>query len=261
MNTGIQDAYNLAWKLSLVIAGAASESLLDSYQAERLPVAAAVLSGGPDLTTRAVTLRNPVSQQIRNQLLSLLSGFDLIQRRISREISELGVNYRKSPIVAEDRLPIPQFHLLSQSAVEASALDYLDFGAAPRPGDRAPDVIFSSAESKHLFDLLQGTQHTLLLFSGSNPTNDVYRGLEAAGTLIQHYDKWITVHLIVPSRPAIDDLQWNSSLLLDAEGALHHRYGAGSECLYLIRPDGYIGYRSQPLDTDKLLAYLKRLFI
>ncbi len=44
MNTGIQDAYNLAWKLALVIGGAASEKLLDGYEAERRPVGADVVA-------------------------------------------------------------------------------------------------------------------------------------------------------------------------------------------------------------------------
>ena len=44
MNTGIQDAYNLAWKLALVVQGAAPESLLDSYEAERRPVGADVVA-------------------------------------------------------------------------------------------------------------------------------------------------------------------------------------------------------------------------
>ena len=44
MNTGLQDAYNLAWKLALVIGGHAAEGLLDSYEAERLPVARRLLA-------------------------------------------------------------------------------------------------------------------------------------------------------------------------------------------------------------------------
>src|SRR5437773_12524230 len=52
MNTGLQDAYNLAWKLALVVSGRAGEALLDSYEAERLPVAKRLLS----TTDRAFSL-------------------------------------------------------------------------------------------------------------------------------------------------------------------------------------------------------------
>jgi hypothetical protein len=50
-------------------------------------------------------------------------------------------------------------------------------------------------------------------------------------------------------------------VLLDPEGEIHQRYGARSECLYLIRPDGHVGYRGQPADGDKLLAYLETIFV
>ena len=49
-------------------------------------------------------------------------------------------------------------------------------------------------------------------------------------------------------------------MLLDADGALHSLYGARTESLYLIRPDGYVGFRSQPADEDPLLDYLRTVF-
>jgi hypothetical protein len=56
-----------------------------------------------------------------------------------------------------------------------------------------------------------------------------------------------------------DGLPADFPVVLDSHKALHHRYGACAECLYLIRPDGYIGYRCQPADGDKLNAYLSAL--
>jgi hypothetical protein len=49
-------------------------------------------------------------------------------------------------------------------------------------------------------------------------------------------------------------------VVCDGESAVHQRYGARSECAYLIRPDGYVGYRAQPADGDKLIAYLETIF-
>src|SRR5262249_27246310 len=63
MNTGIQDAYNLAWKLALVHRGKAPDSLLDSYEAERQAVAKALLASTDALTRgleRFVGLRHPL---------------------------------------------------------------------------------------------------------------------------------------------------------------------------------------------------------
>ena len=46
--------------------------------------------------------------------------------------------------------------------------------------------------------------------------------------------------------------------LIDPDLALHKRYGAGTQTLYLIRPDGYVGFRSQPADGDALIAHLAK---
>ena len=50
------------------------------------------------------------------------------------------------------------------------------------------------------------------------------------------------------------------SPLLDPDADLEKRYAATTECVYLVRPDGYIGYRSQPADESKLMDYLKSIF-
>src|SRR5262249_12963868 len=69
----------------------------------------------------------------------------------------------------------------------------------------------------------------------------------------------ITTHVIVPvdvSQTAHRD----GSVLLDPDCALHDRFGARLECLYLVRPDGYIGYRAQPVAPTRLSQYLDRIF-
>jgi 2-polyprenyl-6-methoxyphenol hydroxylase-like FAD-dependent oxidoreductase len=53
MNTGMQDSYNLGWKLALVATGAAPQTLLDSYEAERRPIAQAIACSGDDAEARA----------------------------------------------------------------------------------------------------------------------------------------------------------------------------------------------------------------
>jgi hypothetical protein len=60
----------------------------------------------------------------------------------------------------------------------------------------------------------------------------------------------------------INDLQRLSiPILFDCEYAFYNQYEMGSELLYLIRPDGYIAYRSQPADSERLLNYLRNIFI
>jgi hypothetical protein len=50
------------------------------------------------------------------------------------------------------------------------------------------------------------------------------------------------------------------SVLRDPDSYLHHRFGATHSCAYIIRPDGYVGYRSMPVDTDALLSSLRKTF-
>ncbi len=250
MNTGIQEACNLAWKLGLVHAGVARdpEGLLDSYDAERRPIALDVLRG-TDLATRAVTLRNPLLESLRNRLASFLSEFDFVRQRVSVGISELGVNYRRSPIVAEDRPGAMGLHAFP----------------GPRAGDRVPDVALDPAANDgtaRLFDRLRGTGHHLLLFEGDRPSADVHEKLGAlARQVCDRAGAWIEPQLVIgaASRPA--SLSWDGRVVLDVDRSLHHRFGAGAACLYLTRPDGYVGYRSEAVDAERLWAYLDRIFV
>jgi 2-polyprenyl-6-methoxyphenol hydroxylase-like FAD-dependent oxidoreductase len=261
MNTGIQDAYNLAWKLGLVAAGAAGEALLDSYNAERRPVATDVLRG-TDWLTRVVTLRSPVGEAIRNHLAATLSEFEFVQRRATQGLSELRVGYRGSPIVAEDRASLVRSLWPAGHGPGLGA--YLDFGAAPHPGDRVPDVPLHPASGggpSRLFEVLHGPRHKLLTFEGASRPDDFRGRMEAiAGLVRDRFANLIDPFIVIHSDAPTEALPAGLAPLSDSSGLLHRRFGAGSDCLYLIRPDGYVGYRAQPADADRLDAYLRRLF-
>ena len=61
--------------------------------------------------------------------------------------------------------------------------------------------------------------------------------------------------------PDLADASAAGRVWLDPGGELHARYGAGAECLYAIRPDGYVGFRSQPADLTALERGLERVLI
>src|SRR5215218_9665309 len=92
MNTGIQDAANLAWKLALAVGGLAPGSLLDSYERERRPVAKGVVST-TDRLTRLATVRSPLLRRLRNALLPLAGRAGRLPRRLAKNLSELDVAY------------------------------------------------------------------------------------------------------------------------------------------------------------------------
>lgn len=99
MNTGIQDGYNLAWKLALQLQGVAAPGLLDSFQEERLPVARAVLHG-TDTATYLMITRNSPLRFVRDHLLLRLAGLGVVQEMMVQRASELRINYRHSPLSA-----------------------------------------------------------------------------------------------------------------------------------------------------------------
>ena len=133
MNTGLQDAYNLAWKLALVVKGRASETLLDSYEAERLPVARRLLS----TTDRAFTMLvsdSWLAEIFRTRIIARFAAFAMTFERAKklafRTISQTGIAYPNSPLsqtlaglpegapVAGERFPWLQLRLRAKGPVE-----------------------------------------------------------------------------------------------------------------------------------------------
>jgi 4,5-epoxidase len=99
MNTGLGDAENLAWKLALVESGRAGHALLDTYQAERRPVATGVLRGTSSMT--GVMLgRNPAERLVRDHVVVPLMNRSFVQRLIAEASSQLRVSYRRGPLGA-----------------------------------------------------------------------------------------------------------------------------------------------------------------
>jgi len=101
MNTGMQDAFNLAWKLALVCRGHCAESpLLDSYSVERSAVGDQVLAGAGRLTAVAI-MRGKVKQSIRNHVAALAFGLAPVRRRIANAMTEISIGYPKGPLTAK----------------------------------------------------------------------------------------------------------------------------------------------------------------
>jgi len=154
MNTGLQDSYNLAWKLALVVSGRADAALLDSYEAERLPVARRLLS----TTDRAFSLfvsDSWLAGLFRTRVLAKIVGFamglDRARKLAFRTISQTGIRYRKSAL-SETLAGLPE--------------------AAPHGGDRFPWVRLKFAANgpvEDLFGRLDDTRFNLIVIGQTTP--------------------------------------------------------------------------------------------
>jgi 2-polyprenyl-6-methoxyphenol hydroxylase-like FAD-dependent oxidoreductase len=101
MNTGLQDVWNLAWKVDLVVRGKADERILDSYTMERRPVIRNVIAT-TDFITRAMGTASKPAQLLRNVALPIVARISAFQRRFVGRLSELDISYRGSPLVVGD---------------------------------------------------------------------------------------------------------------------------------------------------------------
>jgi hypothetical protein len=254
MNIGIQDAYNLAWKLALVLRGHAGEPLLASYEPERRRVDEGVV----DLTHRAttiVTLRNPVLQALRNTVVRIAGRLDAVQQRMLAMVSQIEHHYRDSPIVAESW---SMDRRVAGFTPPATSDDLV-------PGERVPDfplLRVATGASTSLYASLSGTDHHLLLFTGVYPDADELARLRRVVALVaRDYRELVEVHLVRGPGEAPAGLPEAVSQLVDRELRMHDAFGAGRASLYLVRPDGYVGFRNQPVDADVVARYLAGILV
>ncbi|MFF4554837.1 FAD-dependent monooxygenase [Streptomyces sp. NPDC001422] len=221
MNTGIQDAWNLAWKLALAIEGGTHSSLLAaSYDAERRPV-------GEEVVERTVRHAGQGVQADASDPATLML----------RE-AQLLVGYRGSPIV-----------------------DPESPGPAPQPGDRAPDCAGLAAPVAtyplRLYDVLRDREHVLLLYGDTDRDGDgVGQLVDLARDLTR--DR-VDVCVILPSEARPD--AGGPPVYVDTLGEFARLYAVPDRATaFLIRPDGYLAARLCPPTVSGLTAALARPF-
>jgi hypothetical protein len=222
MNTGLQDAHNLAWKLSLATRGLARPALLDSYSDERRPVGLDVVES----TTRA--MNNVLAQQ------TALPGM--------RE-TQLLVGYRDSAIVADECPQLPP--------------------ELPAPGDRVPDPGGLTHEyvghPVRLHQRIGRGRHTLVGYVDTQGARlnaqfagfaDGYRALhEALGSA--------AAALLIAAPGCVPPRDEAIAVLTDTAGAFAAAFGAPGGTVWIMRPDGYIGWRSAQVSADSIGAWLR----
>ncbi|MFI9386454.1 FAD-dependent monooxygenase [Kutzneria sp. NPDC052558] len=238
MNTGIQDAYNLAWKLALAIRGIADESIVDSYHAERHPVGERLLA----TTDRFFTIisgQNAASKFMRThvapRLLTRILGRKSFRSWFIGTLAQLRTSYPDSPLNRQ------------------RGSDWKD---APAPGDRARQVdVLIDGTPTPLHNLMHGTHHTVLLFTGvDNKARSAVELCRIAERIEWAYPDLVRAHVVSAERFAD-----HPCAVGDPDRAAHKQYGIDRAAAFVVRPDLHIGYRGAPAEDELLADLVQRL--
>jgi len=228
MNTGLQDAYNLAWKIAMVIQKKAKETLLDTYTSEREGIARNTIRSSNTIF-KLVTSQNFFIKIFRlyaipfilELLRPTLNKQKIILHFLFRKISEIGIQYRKSP--------------LSQQATLGNFPSQ-----APKPGDRLPFINFrEDGKEMNIHEKSNGTGFHLFIFAKHGVPDAVMR----VGDKYTH----LLSTEIIPFTPETRNL--------------YERLGIQKSGYYLIRPDQYIAYLSCKPEAAHLEHYLQQFLI
>ena len=219
MNTGLQDAANLAWKLAVVLRGGPSE-LLDTYEQERQRVGE-ILVRTTDRAFGFLTSHRLAVRVLRDllgaRLIRIAIGSRHLRRRIERFISQLDIRYHASPFVR---------------ATLAGADDAFRRGL--RAGCRVPDLPLHDTT---LHALLRGPAVHVLAFGACDEV-----GLHALERRHAHTTRFHRIPRSIAARTVFE------------------RFGVTDTAVYVVRPDGHVGFRSCGASLADAAAYLDALF-
>jgi 2-polyprenyl-6-methoxyphenol hydroxylase-like FAD-dependent oxidoreductase len=223
MNTGLQDAYNLAWKLALVLKGGAKDFLLDTYTEERITIARNLVRS-TDRVFNVVTSESRFFKMLKLYVIPvalklvapIFQKLKFVQRLAFKMISEIGINYRDQSLSKNASLGRFPRH-------------------APKPGDRLPFIQYSDErnEKRNILDRMRGKFFCFFIFSEKIPKELISR--------FEHSKDLFSIEVIPFTK--------QTKILYDKFGITDNGY-------YLIRPDMYVGYRSQKFDSEHLNRFL-----
>ncbi|MFE0592863.1 FAD-dependent monooxygenase [Micromonospora echinospora] len=220
-NTGIHDAHNLAWKLHAVLTGSASPTLLATYDAERHPVGVTVMTqAGLRLATRGGFATPEQKAAVRDTLMVTF-----------------GYVYDSSAVVAEPGDTVPAAPPGPGGVRAAALVDPRQLGG--RPGTRAPHVwLRRDGQRISTLDLF-GRRPTLLLGSAGEP--------------------WRAAATAAAKRLGVDlDVHRIGADLVEDDRPWHDTYGVTAQGAVLVRPDGFVCWRS-PADAEPTESTVERV--
>lgn len=231
MNSGLQDAFNLAWKLSLVCQGAAGPALLDSYELERRPVAVSVTESGETAEQIERSADPTVRVERDRRLRAMLADQTARHHEVVAE-AELNIGYQHSPIVEGNR------------------------DAHPAPGERLPDtapVRPWGRDPCRLQQLAHDSGHAVLVVSREGgPSDRLARLLHELRDLVAESPLLDRVAALSADPEAPEPFGW-------LEPAVADQLGVEDVTVVAVRPDGHVGLRSDAVEVAPVRRYLHLL--
>ncbi|KAA1469152.1 hypothetical protein DENSPDRAFT_870155 [Dentipellis sp. KUC8613] len=233
MNSSIMDAFNLSWKLALATKCLASPALLESYNAERLPVIKEMLQRTTAIMNRTF---NPVNSP-SGPAPPAGKGAGLSPWQRSTILNQLGVHYRWSPVVVDEAVEELEADDKGKAAELTASTYVAEEDGRLHAGDRAPDspglLDLKTGEEKRLFDVFGLDHHTVLVFADGE-TGSVLQPLA-------RFPAGLIRTVVVRSQESIASAGVeNADLVLqDKQGHAYPAYGATG--VAIVRPDGVVG--------------------
>lgn len=249
--SGIEDAWNLLWKLVLVRAGLAMVSLLDTYHDERHAAAVEMLRRSNEALS--FLLPSPgLAHWRRNTTLRLSQPFKFMRGYIDMGSRSGSVAYETSAIFSEDHRLYLGGRFTKLRGEQNAVLKR--FRKGPLVGTQAPSLVLPDADTGRAVSLFEqlGQSFMALCFSTD---------ADMAMAVLQHVRENlpgipIAFYLVSPAAPAFPAGE-GVIALVDAEGQAAKAYNAGPRSLYLVRPDGYIAARRFDSDFNDIPALLR----
>ncbi len=251
VNRGAQDAWNLVWKLALVRAGLALETLLDTYHEERHAAATGSQQRASDM--QGLLSPSPgMATWRRNTSLKLSQPFKFLRDSIQIGDKADVSAYPASPLLSEDHRLYLGGRFMKQPAEQSAILKR--FRAGPVVGMPAPALALPDADTGAPVSLLErcAAGFVALCF-----TNDVEMALAVLQQVpMQVSGVPVSFLIITPSTPALSASD-GISIVLDGDRKAASIYNAGPRSLYLLRPDRIIAARRFDSDFNDIPALLR----
>jgi 3-(3-hydroxy-phenyl)propionate hydroxylase len=225
-STGIMDANNLAWKLAWVAHGLADDSLLDTYEDERRPIAEFIASGLADRNRSIMNMQNPIKRAVRDATLLAIQRFRAHRWSIAYTRSLLGTSYNR-----ESREPQGMVGKILESVLP-------DTSPQVRAGDRVPDGnLFGPDGRRHTLHELVSVAFVAFTFDDVRNRPRVTPS-EEQSPLLRHY--------IISPFDAPHDTGLRDRTFWDIGSTITRRFDAEPGTTFLVRPDGHVAAVEPP---------------